>query len=153
MTHVTSDCLGAFFHRYGWQFEAQADGRFESGWQGERRYYPLAVRWTPATVTFEVRPFLSVSPGAHGAWHEWPALTRELLEVNQQLKLVRLVASSSGELSLTCRVLTAGFNYASFARILEVLGYYADVLQAEISPRLMARGYLGAPSDVPMLLS
>jgi hypothetical protein len=75
----------------------------------------------------------------------WPELSRELLELNDRMQIVKVGMSESGEVTLSCQVLAAGFDYEMLTRILGILGYYADEVAPDIAQRLDADGFSGRP--------
>ena len=142
MPHLTSDRLETLLTEYGWSFESTGDNAWLTGFQGEQRLFPLAIKLTQTCVSFEVRPLIDlVLDGA-----SCPVLSREMLELNDRLQLVKLAVSERGEVSLVCQVLASGFTGEMLSRILGILGYYADEVAPEIYHRLAAVGFYGRPA-------
>lgn len=139
---LTSDTLESLLTEYGWTFEAKGGNIWTTGFQGEQRLYPLQIRLTQTCVSFEVRPLvdLTVELG------RWPDLSRDLLELNSRMQIVKVGVTEDGELTLACQVLSTGFDFEMLTRILGIIGYYADEVTPEIYHRLAVRGDDGRPT-------
>ena len=105
----------------------------------------LTRRLTQTCVSFEVRPLVDLTLELG----RWPGLSRELLELNSRMQLVKVGVSEEGEVSLACQVLAAGFDIEMLGRILGILGYYADEVAPEIYHNMASYGTY----DRPTLLS
>ena len=145
MAEVTPDQLEAYLTEYGWTFEAHGLNLWTTGFQGERRTFPMNIRWTPTCLSFEVRPYLDLGVD----WPRSPELARDLLELNARMQLVKVGLSETGEVLLSCQVLVAGFDYECFGRILGIIGYYAD----ELAPEIYSKVEIYDPERRPTLLS
>jgi len=102
----------------------------------------LCIRLTQTCISFEVRPLIDLVLDGVSS----PLLSREMLELNDSLQLVKLAVSDLGEVSLVCQVLANGFNSDMLGRILGILGYYADEVAPEIYQRLADIGFYGRPT-------
>jgi hypothetical protein len=142
MPHVTSEQLEAYLSEYGWSYAQETCGSLRTGWQGEDRLFPLIIKLSSTCVSFEVRPLVDLDLD----WSQWPELSRDLLELNSQTKLVKLAVSDAGDVSLSCQVLAAGFDFEMLSRILGIIGYYADEITRDILARLERYGYQFAPA-------
>ncbi len=142
MGQLTADKLETMLTEYGWTFETVGSNAWQTGFQGEQRLFPLRIRLTPTCVSFEVRPLIDLSLDAVSC----PALSRGLLELNDRMQLVKVAVTEGGEVSLACQVLAAGFDFDMLARILGIIGYYADEIAPEIYQRLAAFGFYGRPT-------
>ena len=69
-------------------------------------------------------------------------------QANNRLQLVKVGVTDGGEIVLSCQVLSAGFDFEMLARILGIIGYYADEVTPEIYGRLAAY----CPEVAPALL-
>lgn len=131
MTPVSPAQLESFLSEYGWAYEPLGHSAWSTGFQGNSHLFPLAIKLTTTCVSFEVRPFLGLAID----WIHWPELSRDLLELNNKVQLVKVALSEHGEVCLSCQVLSAGFDYDQLQRILGIIGYYADELAPEIQAR------------------
>lgn len=145
MSQLTSDVLESLLTEYGWTFETVADNVWSTGFQGDQRLYPLTIRLSDTCVSFEVRPLVELTLDVHRR----PDLSRELLELNARLQLAKVALTESGEVSLACQVLAAGFDFDMLTRILGILGYYAD----EIGPDIAHRMATSCQHERPLFLS
>lgn len=145
MSQLTSDVLESLLTEYGWTFESVADNHWSTGFQGEQRLFPLTIRLSETCVSFEVRPLVEAPLDAG----QWPELSRDLLELNERMQLAKVAVTSHGEVSLSCQVLVAGFDFEMLTRILGILGYYADEIAPEIAHRLAT----AADPERPVFLS
>ena len=64
------------------------------------------------------------------------SLSRDLLELNARIQLVKLGMTEAGELSLSCQVLASQFDAETLGAILGIIGYYADEVAPDIYHRL-----------------
>ncbi len=142
MPQLTSDRLEHMLTEYGWTFESTGENAWLTGFQGEQRLFPLSIRLTQTCVSFEVRPLVDLVLDSVSC----PVLSREMLELNGRLQLVKLAVSERGEVSLTCQVLANGFNGDMLGRILGIIGYYADEVAPEIYHLIAAVGHYGRPT-------
>jgi len=142
MPQLTSDRLEDLLTEYGWTFESTGENAWRTGFQGEQRLFPLCIRLTQTCISFEVRPLIDLVLDGVSS----PLLSREMLELNDSLQLVKLAVSDLGEVSLVCQVLANGFNSDMLGRILGILGYYADEVAPEIYQRLADIGFYGRPT-------
>ena len=124
---------------YGWTFETTGANVWRTGFQGEQRLYPLAIRLTSTCVSFEVRPLIDLTLDSVRC----PVLSRDLLELNDRMQMVEVAITESGEVSLACQVLAAGFDYEMLGRVLGILGYYADEVAPNIYQRMASYGFYG----------
>lgn len=142
MSELTADRLESMLQEYGWTFEPAGENTWRTGFQGEQRLYPLAIRLTQTCISFEVRPLIDLTLDAVHS----PVLSRELLELNEKLQLAKVAVNEGGEVSLSCQVLVSGFDAEKLGRVLGILGYYADEVAPEIYHRLAAYGFYGRPA-------
>jgi len=142
MSQLTSELLASYLVSYGWTFEATGPASWRTGFQGEQRLYPLEIRLTQTCVSFEVRPLVDLTL----EFGRWPEISRDLLELNGRMQLVKLALVGDGEVTLACQVLVAGFTYDMLSRILGIIGYYADEVTPEIYQRLASTSTSVQPS-------
>lgn len=142
MGHVKPEQLEAYLSEYGWSYVMETEGQLQTGWQGETRQYSMSIRLSSTCVSFEVTPLVELDFD----WGRWPKLGRDLLELNSRMKLVKLAVGDDGDVSLSCQVLAAGFNFEMLSRILGIIGYYADEATKEIFFQLECYGYHSTPT-------
>jgi hypothetical protein len=142
MAQLTSDKLETMLTDYGWSFEPTGDNAWRTGFQGEQRLFPLVIKLTNTCVSFEVRPLIDLTLDSVRS----PVLSRDLLELNARMQMVKVAVNETGEVSLSCQVLAAGFDYDMLGRVLGIIGYYADEVAPEIYHRLASYGFYGRPA-------
>jgi hypothetical protein len=145
MTYVTADQLESYLVNYGWKFEATGENGWRTGFQGSSRLYPLTIKLADTYVSFEIRPLIDLKVDCL----TMPGLSRFLLEINNKLKFVKLGVTRQGVIILSAQALVVGFDYEHFARLIGVMGYYAD----EIAPQIYDRIDSGIGGQRPALLS
>ena len=134
MSQLTGDQLEAMLVDYGWTFEALGPNVWRTGFRGEQRLFPLHIRLSQTCISFEVEPLVDLKLDAS----RWTMVSRDLLELNAKLQLVKVAISDGGEVTLACQVLVAGFSADTLHRVLGIIGYYADEVAPEIYQRLAA---------------
>lgn len=132
MSSITPEILEAYLTEYGWNFHTLGDNAWTTGFQGDRRLYPLLIKLSETCISFEIRPLLELDIDARRI----PLLVRELLELNHKLQIVKLAFNEGGELTLSCQLLVTGFDFESLTRILGILAYYADEIAPDIYERI-----------------
>lgn len=142
---LTPATIESYLTEYGWTFEpGHEESTWTTGFQGESRLYPMAIKLSHTCVSFEIRPLIDLTLDRS----RWPDLAHDLLELNNRLQLVKVGVSDGGEIVLSCQVLSTGFDFEVLARILGIIGYYADEVTPEIYGRLAAY----CPEVAPTLL-
>ncbi len=142
---LSSATIESYLTEYGWTYEAGTEeSTWTTGFQGETRLYPMSIKLSHTCVSFEIRPLIDLVLDRA----RWPELAHDLLELNNRLQLVKLGVTDGGEIVLACQVLAAGFDFEILARILGIIGYYADEVAPEIYGRLAAY----CPEVAPALL-
>ena len=137
--------IESYLTEYGWSFEPGSEERtWTTGFQGETRLYPMAIKLSHTCVSFEIRPLIDLRLDRA----RWPDLAHDLLELNNRLQLVKVGVSEDGEIVMACQVLAAGFDFEILTRVLGIIGYYADEVTPEIYGRLAAY----CPETAPQLL-
>lgn len=145
MTYVTAAQLESYLNSYGWKFEATGENGWKTGFQGNSRLYPLSIKLCDTYVSFEIRPLIDIKVDCL----TMPGLARYLLEMNNRLKFVKLGVSKYGVIVLSAQAMVSGFDYETFARMIGVLGYYAD----EVAPQIYDRITTGSDARRPAFLS
>lgn len=114
---------------YGWNFQPVKNDCLLSGWQGEVAEFPLEIKYTKTYTRFSVKPLIELSfpnqPYAH--------ILKYLLGINESAHFVKLNISRGGSVCLYADLLNSQLTYDSFSQMLEIIGYYADLLYVEIS--------------------
>lgn len=141
MAQLTPERLEALILEYGWTFSRLAPGKWESGFRGEQRFYPLAIELSSTCVSFEVYPLIEIDFDLRAR----PYLACDLLELNTNLQLVKLAIAEDGEIGLSCQVLSTAFDADTLSKVLGILAYYAESVVHEISSRLTDEMTLGRP--------
>lgn len=145
MSQLTPNDLESLLREYGWTFEPSGDNQWLTGFQGHSQLFPLTIRLNHTCVSFEVMPLVDATVDLG----HLPHLSRELLELNARLQLVKVGVSPEGEIGLSCQILSQGFDIDTLTRTLGILGYYAD----ELGPDLAAKIVSVEHSDRPAWLS
>lgn len=145
MAHVTPQLLEGYLAAYGWNFEALDGNVWRTGFDVDGRVFPMQIKLSATCVSFEVTPWA----GATLEGREASDLSRDLLELNGRLQLVKLGLDQDGEILLSCQVLAAGFDFDMLSHILGIIGYYAE----ELAPMLQERFETLDPGARPPLLS
>lgn len=128
MTYVTADQLESFLCNYGWKYESIGENSWRTGFQGESRLYPLAIKLASTYVSFEIRPLIDLKVDCLTT----PGLSRVLLELNNKLKFVKIGISKGGVIVLSAQAMVVGFDYENFARMIGIMGYYAEEIVPQI---------------------
>src|SRR4051794_6388849 len=121
MSQLTANGLETMLTEYGWAFEPTGENAWRTGFQGEQRLFPLCIKLTNTCVSFEVRPLIDLTLDSIRS----PVLSRDLLELNSRMQMVKVAVDEGGEVSLSCQVLVNGFDYEMLGRVLGIIGYYA----------------------------
>ena len=137
MERISAEKLETYLTEYGWHYHSMSDRRWITGWQSERRSYPLTIVLTDSWARFDVKPLLKVDLD----WCSWPEALRYILELNHDSQLVKLGLDEFGEVSLSIQLFTHSFTYEAFSDAMGVLGHYADLLHDELSQKLAEIGY------------
>ena len=123
MYECTAVHLHDFLQRYGWKYRFRR-GVWTTGWRGRDRSFPLFIRLSETFVHLETR--LEAT--------DW-----DVLQLNPQLKLYKMVQSDAGSVSLIGDFLRSGFDFENFSVCIGILGYYCDRLPDH--PSCFPEGY------------
>lgn len=135
---MTSDDVVSFLERYGWTFHALGPNRWVSGWQSDKRSYPLSIELSATWVSFEVTPFMKLDID----WDSWPDIMRFLLELNHDSQMVSLGLDKDHQLVLQTQLLTESLTYEAFADTISLIGFYAESIYDAIIDRVFTSGVL-----------
>ena len=135
---MTSDDVVSFLERYGWTFHASSPKRWVSGWQSDKRSYPLSIELSDTWVSFSVTPFMKLDID----WDSWPDIMRFLLELNHDSQMVSLGIDQDQQLVLQTQLLTESLTYEAFADTISLIGYYAESIYDAIIDRVFTSGVL-----------
>jgi hypothetical protein len=138
MSQLDADHVSRYIQDYGWSFTSQDESTWITGWQSEKRAYPLIIELCDTWVRFVVRPIIKLDI----EWVQWPDVMRFILELNQSCRLVRLSIEDDGSLSLSLDCLSRDFTYEHFSDALGIIGYYAEHLFELILSHIMHQGIL-----------
>lgn len=145
MTYVTANQLESYLCNYGWKYESSGENGWRTGFQGITRLYPLTIKLVSSYISFEIKPLIDLKVDCLTT----PGLARFLLEMNSKLKFVKIGVNKAGIIVLSAQAMVIGFDYDSFARVIGIMGYYAE----EIVPQIYDRIGSGLGGPRPMLLS
>lgn len=124
MTTLNQNKLEEFFKKYGWDLESTGPGRWRSGFSGAHGYYPMSIHLSHTILTLTVCPIIDKS-----LWDQAGAVQfQKILQLNGELKLVKLGIDAHGALCLISQTVAREINFSIFSQTLEVLGYYCDEL-------------------------
>lgn len=137
MSSCTTQELRGFLEAYGWQYDSIGEKSLVTGWKGEDREYPLSMTVNETMVNFDVNPLIYIDI----EWLKWPELSAFLLELNDEIQLVKIAISDEGSVVLSASALTLGFGYEQLTNYLEIIGYYCDVIFGEIIVKMQECGY------------
>jgi hypothetical protein len=146
MNQLNADCISHYIQQYGWTFYNESASVWVTGWQSEKRAYPLTIELCDTWIRFVVRPFIKLEI----EWLQWPEVMQFLLSLNDTCRLVRLGIEDDGSVSLSMDALARGFTFEHFSDALGIVGYYAEHLFELIFKKIMEQGIL--PGYQPRLL-
>ena len=126
---MNEQILESYLRRYGWEWfvSYKNDAKIWcTGWQSEIKSFPLNISFTDTWILFEVDPFIPLEYET-----QKDKLYRALMELNNDIQLVKLSISEFGNVSLKLQ-LFSNISYQDFSNALGVLSYYADLLYANL---------------------
>ena len=138
VSRLDAEQLCSYIESYGWSFFPEGEQRWVSGWQTEKRAYPLTIDLTETWLSMSVTPMIKLDID----WSLWPDLVQHILELNDQIQLVKLSLDRDGSLTLSCQLLTVDLSYDSFCESLGILGYYAEDLYDRLFDKIFQSGLL-----------
>ncbi len=130
---ISPEIVESFLEQYGWDFSVSGPNAWCTGWQGDRRAFPLVIELTETWLSFTVAPLLRLGPD----WRSYAEVHLKVLEFNNDCKLIKLGIDEYGDLVMSFQLLLSNVDYDGFSDSLGILGYYADrvydgvVLEAE----------------------
>ncbi len=141
MSRLTPATLESYIEAYGWTFHKLGQACWLSGWQGDKRSYPLTISLTESWVLMEVRPYVAL-PEENGVCGD---LSRYLLQLNHMSHMVKLAIDDNQGIVLSLQLFANHLPYEEFADALGVLGYYAELLYDDIYVRSRSSGRIVEP--------
>jgi len=133
---ATAEQLSQYMENYGWVFQQTTSSSWQTGWQSDKRAYPLNVELNDTWIRFEVKPLVRFDVD----WDAHPEIMRFILNLNNECHLVRASLSEEGELSVILEVFNRKFGYDEFSEAIGVLGYYAELLYEQVIDCIMELG-------------
>lgn len=137
MDSISPTRLENFLKNYGWSYQPAPNNAWYTGWQGERRSYPLTIRLTDTWVLFQVTPLMKLGVD----WYAWPELSRFLLERNHDFHMVKIGIDEYGEVSLSLQLFNYNFAYEVFSDALGIIGHYTEIFYDELLQELHNMGF------------
>lgn len=137
MAKLTAEVVELYIERYGWTFRRGGEGVWYSGWSGDHRSFPLTMKLTDTWLGFKVSPLFSLEID----WDCWPELSRFLLELNHECKLVKIGINARSEIAISFEFFSEEVTFDDFSDALGIIGHYAEILHEEISSWLNEIGY------------
>lgn len=125
---VTATVLEAYMEKYGWSFEATNADHWKTGFNDGDHVFGLNIRLSSTFLLFEISPLIDIDI----EWDLWPEVLVELLEINDQLPILKVSLSSEGKVILTAESLTSGFDYDCFCNIVGILGEHASSIRLKL---------------------
>lgn len=132
-----------YLQKYGWSFhDGDDENTWIAGWQGETHAFPLVIELCDTWLSMTVSPLMNLGVD----WNSWPEISRILLEMNNDCKLVKLGIDENGEISLSLQFFTEEVPYEEFSDGLGVIGYYTEQIYEELSHLLSEVGFFASKS-------
>ena len=137
--------IESFLTEYGWAFDPGGDARLETGWKSVTKFFPVSISWTESEVTIEVSPLVLLTEAM--LREKW--IADFLMELNRELKFVRLWTDDDGGIHLRGELWSDAADYPAFERALSTVGYYAE----QLYPRLLAEVHMALSSQPQTMLT
>lgn len=128
MKTLNSSLIENYLKIYGWDFYKISHNIVISGWQSQKRLYPLFIELSNTIINLEIRPFVKL----HKAIIKPYFLLEHLLKINNEIKIVKLAINDNEEIILNLQLFIHDLSYENFCNALGILGYYADELYENI---------------------
>ena len=129
MKTLNSSLIENYLKIYGWDFYKISHNIVISGWQSQKRLYPLFIELSNTIINLEIRPFIKLNKPKINTY----SLLEYLLKINNDIKIVKLAINDNEEIILNLQLFTLGLSYENFCNALGILGYYADELYENIT--------------------
>ena len=138
MTNLSpAQTVQRYLEEYGWRYHSNHENCWLTGWQSEKRAYPLIVTLNDSWICFQVAPMLKLGV----EWNSWPEIMRYILELNDECRLVKLGIDSFGDISMSLYLFTSYINYEQFSDAIGVIGHYSEKIYDEIHSYLDSIGF------------
>jgi hypothetical protein len=125
---MQSDAMAAFFARYEWVGDEVEPGVWRATFTTEDEdEFDLFVMVGEAWIHFAVTPLARIDAPELAC-----SLLGALLRLNQQMRLVRVALDEDCDINLVADLPKAGFGYADFALVVDLLVQYTSALAREI---------------------
>ena len=126
---MNEQILEDYLKRYGWEWFVSYKNDTKiwcTGWQSEIKSFPLNISFTDTWILFEVDPFIPLEYDP-----QKNLLYKSLMELNNDIQLVKLCLNEYGSVSLKLQLLS-NMNFSEFSNALGILAYYTDLLYANL---------------------
>ena len=126
---MNEQVLESYLKRYGWEWFVSYKNDVKiwcTGWQSEIKSFPLNISFTETWILFEVDPFIPLEYDSQKDF-----LYKPLMELNNDIQLVKLCLNEYGSVSLKLQLLS-NMSYTEFSNALGILAYYTDLLYANL---------------------
>lgn len=132
--------IPAFFQMYEWTAQRVDANVWLSSFATDRdEDFDLYVASASDWLHFAISPF-APRPRPECA----PALHLALLELNQQMRLVRFAVDEDGDVNMLADLPQSAISFASFAAVLDTMVYYTQELAHEVARTATQVGYRSA---------
>ena len=138
MSRLDSDQRCRYIKNYGWSYYESDENSWVSGWQTDKRAYPLSIELSDTCLELAVEPLIKLDI----EWNLWPDIVQYILELNQHIQLAKLSLLPEGSVALSCQILTKDLSYDNFSEALGIIGYYAEDLYDRLFERIFKSGLL-----------
>ncbi len=129
--------IPTLFDRYEWSYQQVDDGIWRTTFATEREEdFDLYVAHSDDWIHFAVSPF--TPPPRQECTAQ---LYRALLQLNQQMRLVRFAMDADGDVNLLADLPAARLDYATFATVMDTLVHYTERLGYEMARTASEPGY------------
>lgn len=144
---MSPDLVESMLLQYGWSFRTSTwheNHTWLTGFSSESRTYPLKIQLFDTFIRFEVQPLIDWSVD----WEEWPKLMLEVLNLNNESRMVKLSIDEHGTLLLSAEMLSAEFSFTAFETVVGIIAYYTEECDMRIALRLSELGGFGHRDDL-----
>jgi hypothetical protein len=132
--------ISTFFEKYEWTSQHVDTNVWLSSFATERdEEFDLYVATADDWLHFAISPFAPRPRPECTA-----ALYKALLELNQQMRMVRFTVDEDGDVNLLADLPQSDISYAGFAAVLDTMVYYTEQLAHEVARTATQLGYRSA---------
>lgn len=132
--------IATFFQKYEWTAQHVDTNVWLSSFATERdEDFDLYVAVADDWLHFAISPF-APRPRPECT----TALYKALLELNQQMRMVRFTVDEDGDVNLLADLPQSDISFAGFAAVLDTMVYYTEQLAHEVARTATQLGYRSA---------